>query len=195
MKKVISFLSVFLALISFSGISAGPFEVDIAHSSVGFQIRHLVANVNGSFRDFNGSFGFDEKKPEASKVSFKVKVATINTNEKKRDDHLRGEDFFDVKKFPEMSFESTKFSALGKNKYKLEGNLTIKGVTKKIVFDVDYMGTGKDPWGNTKSGFSATTEINRKDFGMNWNKNLDNGGYLLGDEVKITVNVEAVAKQ
>ncbi|MCE9501258.1 MAG: YceI family protein [Leptospira sp.] len=195
MKKRFSIVSGFLVLLAFTGVNAGQFEVDPGHSSVNFQVRHLVTNVNGLFTDFNGSFTFDEKKPETSKVSFKVKVTSINTNEKKRDDHLRSEEFFDIKKFPEMSFESTKIASAGKNKYKLEGNLTIKGVTKKVVFDTEYTGTGKDPWGNVKSGFSASSVINRKDFGINWNKTLDNGGYLVGDEVKITVNVEAATKQ
>lgn len=195
MKKRFSIVSGFLVLLAFTGVNAGQFEVDPGHSSVNFQVRHLVTNVNGLFTDFNGSFTFDEKKPETSKVSFKVKVTSINTNEKKRDDHLRSEEFFDIKKFPEMSFESTKITSSGKNKYKLEGNLTIKGVTKKVIFDTEYTGTGKDPWGNVKSGFSASSVINRKDFGINWNKTLDNGGYLVGDEVKITVNVEAATKQ
>lgn len=173
---------------------AADYSVDASHSSVGFRIRHLVTKVKGEFKDFEGTFKFDENKPENSRVKFKIKAGSINTNNKKRDKHLVDIDFFNVKKFPTITFVSKKVSASGKNKYKLEGDMTMVGVTKPVTFEAEYTGIAKDPWGGTRAGFSASALIDRKDFGMSWNKSLDAGGFILGDEVNIDVEIEAVQK-
>ena len=170
----------------------GEFKVDKAHSSVQFTIRHLVSHVSGQFKDFEGTVSFNSSQPKNSKVSAKVKVASIDTNDKKRDDHLKSDDFFSAKKFPEMTFVSTGVTSEDDKKYKMMGNLTLHGVTKPVVFDVEYLGEATDPWGGHRAGFTGTAKINRKDFGMNWNKVLDQGGMILGDDVTILLNMEAL---
>lgn len=173
---------------------AAEYSVDKDHSNVGFQVRHMLSKVNGEFTDFESNFIFDDKKIEDSKGTFVVKTASINTRNQKRDDHLRSPDFFDSKKFPEMTFKSKKVTKAGDKNFKLEGDLTIKGVTKPVTFDGEYLGIEKDPWGNTRAAFTAKTKINRKDYGLNWNKTLESGGLLVGDDVEISLNVEAVQK-
>jgi polyisoprenoid-binding protein YceI len=187
-------LGLVAAATSVSMAQAAHYEIDGSHSHVGFKVRHLVSKLPGEFKEFEGTFDFDDKKPEDSKVVFKVKTASVYTNNEKRDDHLKGEDFFDVSKYPEMKFESATVTKAGKDKYKLKGNLTIRGVTKPVTFDVVYSGTAKDPWGNQRAGFTATTKINRKDFGLVWNKALDQGGLMIGDDVEITLEIEAIEK-
>jgi len=177
------------------GISAQATEytVDGSHSHVGFTVRHLISKLPGRFKDIDGKFTFDPADPKKMTGKFTVKTASVNTENEKRDDHLRNSDFFDSKKFPSMSFEAKKLVAKGKNKFALEGDLTIKETTKPVTFDMEYSGSAKDPWGNTRAGFAAVTKINRKDYGITWNKSLDAGGVLVGDEVEIALNVEAVA--
>jgi polyisoprenoid-binding protein YceI len=153
----------------------------------------MMSKVNGNFGKFTGTFSFDAKKPEAAKGVFTVEAASINTNNEKRDGHLKGDDFFNVGKFPTLTFNTTGFKKAGKG-FAMSGDLTMLGVTKPVTFNVEYLGAGKDPWGNSKAGFSATGKINRKDFGMVWNKALDAGGVLLGEEVEITLNIEAAEK-
>lgn len=194
MKTKLLSISIVAALFASSAMAA-DYEVDAAHSHVGFSIRHIVSKVPGFFKDYNGTFNFDEKNPEKSKAKFEIKTASINTGNVKRDDHLRNEDFFDAKKYPSIQFESKKVTSLGGNKYKLEGDMTMRGVTKPVSFDVEYTGAAKDPWGNMKAGFSATAQIKRKDWGLSWNKALDNGGLVLGEDVTITVEVEANQKK
>jgi polyisoprenoid-binding protein YceI len=198
MKKLPWITTAVLSLASLVSI-AGParasdFNVDPTHSSVGFQIHHLVGKVNGNFTDFSGDFTFDEKKPTASTVEFTAKATSINTQNDKRDKHLRSSDFFDVEKFPTLSFKSTKVTPAGKNKYKLAGDLTIHGVTKPATFVLEFGGIVKDPWNNIRAGFTATTKLNRKDFGLVWNKTLDTGGFMLGDDVDVTLQIEAIEK-
>ena len=181
-------------------ITTGPalgatYSIDKAHSTVGFKIRHLVGQVRGVFADFEGAFDFDEKNPSKSKGSVTIQTASINTQESKRDEHLKSVDFFDASKFPVMKFESAKVSKKGKDELELAGNLTIRDVTKPVKLNVLMGGIAKDPWGNTRSGFSATAKINRKDFGIVWNKTLDAGGLLIGDEVFITIEIEAIEKK
>ncbi len=198
--RTASFALVFTAIsaLLLSGLStaarAADYTIDKDHSHVGFTIRHLVGEVPGSFKDFAGDFSFDEKKPENAKVKVTVQTASVNTDNEKRDSHLKSPDFFDVQKFPTMTFESTQVTAEGDKKFKVTGNFTLRGVTKPETFNVTYAGTAKDPWGNTRVGFIATSKINRKDFGMVWNKVLDAGGAMLGDEVEIKLNIEAIQK-
>jgi polyisoprenoid-binding protein YceI len=182
-----------LALFIVSAAQAADYDVDASHSNVDFKIRHMMSKVNGNFGKFSGTFSFDAKKPEAAKGTFTVEATSINTNNEKRDGHLKGEDFFNVGKFPTLTFSTTGFKKAGKA-FAMKGDLTLLGVTKPVTFNVEYLGAGKDPWGNSKAGFSATGKINRKDFGMVWNKALDAGGVLLGEEVEITLNIEAAEK-
>jgi polyisoprenoid-binding protein YceI len=171
---------------------AAHFNVDSAHSSINFNIKHMVSKVNGHFNDFTGDFNFDPKKPTDSTAEMTIQTASISTDNVKRDTHLKSPDFFDADKFPTITFKSKKVEAHGKDKYKLVGDFTMHGVTKEVTFDVEFGGIAKDPMGSTRAGFTATTKINRKDFGIIWNKALDSGGYLLGDDVAITVQLEGI---
>jgi polyisoprenoid-binding protein YceI len=173
--------------------SAGKtFDIDPHHTSVTFRVRHLFTKVNGRFDKFDGKIEFDPAKPEQVKVQGSIDVASINTNVDKRDEHLRSKDFFNAEKFPQITFVSTKVTDVDpKSKTgKLHGELTIHGVTKPVVLEVAFLGEAADPWGNKKGGFNATTTINRKDFGLNWNETLETGGVLVGEEVEIEVSAE-----
>lgn len=172
-------------------VNAADYTVDSAHTNVTFHVRHLFTKVVGRFDRFSGKISFDPAKPEATKVEGSVDVTSINTNNEKRDKHLRAPDFFDAEKFPTITFSSTKVSDVSKTAGKLHGTLTIHGVAKPVVLDVEFLGEGSDPWGNKKAGFSAKTTINRKDFGLNWNETLETGGVLVGEEVEIEIAAEA----
>jgi polyisoprenoid-binding protein YceI len=171
---------------------AADYTVDASHSSVGFGIKHLVGKVKGEFTDKEGTFSFDPAKPTDATGKFTVKMASVSTNNAKRDEHLKSGDFFDVQKFPEMTLDKVKVKpGKGKDKYKLTGDLTLHGVTKPVSFDLEFTGLAKDPWGNMRAGFSAEGKINRKDFGIVWNKSLDAGGLMLGEDVSIELQIEA----
>jgi polyisoprenoid-binding protein YceI len=177
----------------FATVSAAKtFQIDAQHTGVTFRVRHLFTKVNGRFDKFAGKIDFDPAKPQEAKVEGSIDVASINTNVDKRDAHLRSKDFFDVEKYPTITFVSTKVSDVdpAKKTGKLHGKLTIHGVTKPVVLDVAFLGEAADPWGNKKGGFSATTTINRKDFGLNWNETLETGGVLVGEEVEIEISAE-----
>jgi len=171
--------------------SVRTFSIDKAHSDVTFQVRHLITRVSGRFTDYSGTIEFDRDNPSQSKVAFTIQASSIDTAEAKRDEHLRSDDFFSAEKFPTLSFRSTKISPRGGDLYDVEGDLTIRDVTRRIVLPVTHLGTAKDPWGNEKLAFEAETKINRKDFGLNWNAALETGGFLVGDEVKISIQVQA----
>jgi polyisoprenoid-binding protein YceI len=172
-------------------LAADTYQFDKSHTTVGFQVRHVVTNVGGKFQDFVGTIKVDRARPESSSVEFTIQAASINTNEPKRDEHLKSADFFDVANQPTITFKSTSVKATGKDTYEVTGNLTLRGVTKQITLPVTFLGEGKDPWGNEKMGFEIATTLNRKDYGINWNKALDQGGFLVGDEVKVQISVEA----
>jgi polyisoprenoid-binding protein YceI len=172
-------------------LAADSYSFDKAHTTVLFQVRHIFTNVTGKFRDFEGTIQVDRVNPSASSVEFTIQAASIDTNEPKRDEHLRSADFFDVANNPKITFKSTSVKPAGKDAYQVTGDLTMHGVTKPVTLAVAYLGEGKDPWGNEKLGFDVTGTLNRKDFGINWNKALDNGGVLVGDEVKVQIGVEA----
>jgi polyisoprenoid-binding protein YceI len=174
--------------------SAATYKIDKDHSSIGFKIRHLVSKVPGSFNDFEGAFVYAPDQPEQWNVNAKVNPASIDTNVEQRDKHLRSPDFFDVEKYPEMTFVSTKVTDVTKSSAKLHGDLTMHGVTKPVVLDLRIHGEGKDPWGNTRAGFTATTTINRKDFGLGWNQALETGQLLVGEDVDITLDIEGIAE-
>jgi polyisoprenoid-binding protein YceI len=174
---------------------AAVWDIDPSHSHVGFRIRHLVTKVNGQFDKFKGSLNFDEKSLKDLSALADIDTSSVNTNEPKRDTHLKTADFFDVEKFPSMTFKSTGVKNLKGSQFQLVGDLTLHGITKPVTLDVEMGGVTQDPWGGTRSGFSAKGMLNRKDYGMVWNKALDNGGFLVGDEVEIDIEVEAVKKK
>jgi polyisoprenoid-binding protein YceI len=168
-------------------------KIDPAHSNAQFSVRHLmIANVKGEFTRVSGQVLFDPSKPESLSAGATIDVSTINTREPDRDTHLKSPDFFDVGKYPTITFKSQRALA-SSDGLKLTGDLTIHGVTREVTLEVDGPTPPvKDPWGNTRVGASATTKINRKDFGLRWNQALETGGVMVGDEVRITLDVELV---
>ncbi len=184
------FLSFLLFVPAFlPSASAATYKLDSDHTTVSFQVKHLFTNVRGTFNEFEGAFDYDPEKPETWKAAATVQAKSIDTHVKQRDTHLQSADFFDVEKFPTLQFKSTKFSDITPTGAKMEGLLTIHGVEKPVVFDVEIHGVAKDPWGNVTAGFTATTKINRKDFGLTWNKAIETGQLLVGEEILITVDV------
>jgi len=186
-----------LAIVSASpALAAETYTIDKQHSEASFQIRHLgISNVRGRFGDFDGAINIDRAKPESSSVELSIKAASIDTGTPDRDKHLRSADFFDVEKFPTITFKSTKVVPRGGNNYDVTGSLTMHGVSKEITIPVTHLGFVKDPWGNDKAGFELNTTLNRKDFGLTWNKALETGGLLVGEDVKISINLETAQKK
>ena len=184
-----------LLLIPALAFGQAVYEIDSAHSGAHFAVRHMaVSNVRGEFGGVKGSIVYDPKNLAASKVEATIDARTINTREPKRDDHLKSADFFDVAKFPTLSFRSKQFYQQA-GQLKVKGDLTMHGVTKEVVLDVDGpTPEAKDPWGKLRIGAQATTRINRKEWGLLWNKTLEAGSLLVGEEVSITLDLEAVRK-
>ncbi|ATB35984.1 hypothetical protein CYFUS_001398 [Cystobacter fuscus] len=175
---------------------ATEYDIDAAHSSAQFAVKHMmVSNVRGSFSKVTGTANIDEKDITKSTIEASIDATTFNTNDTARDEHMRGPEFFDTAKYPALTFKSTKVVKAGKN-LKVSGELTMHGVTKPVVLDVEGFTTeSKDPWGNFKRGGTATTKINRKDFGLSWNKVLETGGVAVGEEVSITIDLQLTKKQ
>jgi polyisoprenoid-binding protein YceI len=181
------------AKVTYAPVPGGDYNIDPAHSIIGFSIRHLeIAWVEGRFKDFKGTIHFDDSDITRSSVEFAAKVESIDTGVEPRDKHLRTADFFDVAKYPEMTFKSTRVERKGEGGYVLHGDFTLKGVTKQVQLPFTVTGAIKDPWGNTRFGVSAQTKINRRDFGINWGTALENGGIDVGNEVTIELQLEAV---
>lgn len=176
---------------------AAPWEIDASHSRLGFSVRHMmVSNTRGQFDKFGGTIDLDDKDPTKSTVDLWIDTASINTADAKRDEHLRNADFFDVAKFPKMTFKSTKIEKLGADKYKVTGNLTIKDATKPVVLTVEGPAKAvKDPWGGMRTGATASGTLNRKDFKLTYNSVLEGGGIAIGEEVKLDLEVELTAKK
>jgi polyisoprenoid-binding protein YceI len=170
------------------------YQIDKSHSEASFQVRHLLTKVRGRFSDFEGSITLDEANPERSSVSLTIQSASIDTNEPNRDTHLRSVDFFSVDEFATLTFASTQIDPKGNDRYDVTGDLTIRGVTKRIIVPVSLLGKATDPWGNDRLGFEAEFAINRKEFGLLWNAALETGGFLVGDDVRVTLSVQAVGK-
>jgi len=190
-RKTLIGLTAALVAIPSIALSA-HWNLDGSHSEVSFKIRHLgISSVVGNFHDFTGHLDFDPEDLSTFKAEATVQTASVDTDNDDRDNHLRSEDFFNVEKFPVMTFASTKVTDVKDDSFKLHGDLTIHGVTKPVVFDVDFNGVVDDPWGNTKTGLSAETKINRKDFGLTWNKALEAGGLVVGEDVTIMLEIEA----
>ena len=196
MKRFISSIVAVIALNLPVAALASTWAIDTEHSNVGFKVKHLmVSNVKGSFEKFTGTVDLNDKDSAKSRVEVSIDTASINTNVQKRDEHLRSADFFDVAKFPAMTFVSKKVVKAGKDRLKVTGDLTLHGVTKEVVLDVEGpTKESKDPWGNIRKGASATTKINRKDFGLTWNAALETGGVVVGDEVAISLEIELIRK-
>ena len=168
--------------------------MDAAHSTVGFSVRHLAGRTKGVFRAFAGSFTFDPKKPEAVKGSFTAKAASIDTGMAKRDEHLRSPDFFDAEKHPVLTLTPVSVKAAGPGTYLLLADVTLRGVTKRVPFDLAHLGSEKSPWGQTADGFTAKGVLNRKEFGLGWNKVLESGNLLVGEDVTLEFELEAIRK-
>jgi len=175
--------------------TTSTWEIDPAHSSIQFGVRHLmISTVKGKFPKFTATAVADEKEPTRAVVEASIDTASIDTGEAKRDEHLRSPDFFDVAKYPTITFKSTKVEPAGDHRYKLHGDLTMHGVTKPVVLDVEATAPVKGMRGETRAGARATTKVNRKDFGINWSKTMDGGGVVVGDDVDVTIEVEGVKK-
>lgn len=168
------------------------FIIDQAHSEAVFQVRHLITKVRGRFSNFEGRVEFDQERPENSSVNVTIDAASIDTNEPDRDKHLRSNDFFGVETHPQIRFNSTEVRKTGANTFDVAGALTIKGVTRDVVLPVTFLGVAKDPWGKSRAGFETAITINRKDYGLLWNAALETGGFLVGDEVSISLSIQAV---
>jgi len=173
-----------------AALSAETYVIDKNHSDASFQIRHFASKVRGRFADFGGTIQADPAKPEAASVEFTIKTASIDTNQPDRDKHLRSADFFDAEKFPEITFKSSKMTPTGKDKYDVTGTLTMHGVSKEVTLPVTFLGRMKDPRGNEIASFELETKLNRKDFGMTWNRALDAGGFMLSDDVDVQISLE-----
>ena len=170
------------------------FSVDKAHSEATFQVRHLLTKVRGHFADFSGTIEYDEAQPEKSSVAITIQAASIDTHEPNRDAHLRSDDFFAAETYPTLHFASTHVTPAGRDRFDVTGDLTIRGVSKRITVPVSLLGKATDPWGNEKLGVETEFTINRKEFGLTWNAALETGGFLVGDDVKVTLSVQAVGE-
>ena len=166
-------------------------QIDTAHSHIQFSVRHMmISKVRGEFTKFSGAVNLDEANPAASTVDLKIEAASIHTRDEQRDGHLRSADFFDAENHPYLTFKSTSVKVADSNHAKLNGDLTIRGISHPVTLDVEYQGQSKNPWGITIAGFEATTKINRKDWGLAWNAVLETGGIAVGDEVSIDIELE-----
>ena len=173
---------------------AETWTIDASHSSVDFKVRHFFAKTAGGFADFSGTIVFDAENPDASSVEATVVMASLNTNNEDRDNHLRSEDFFAVETYPTMEFKSTKVAKDGDD-FVATGELTLHGVTQTVDMNFEFLGAGPDAWGGVRAGFTATMDIDRKAFGISWNKTLDQGGTVLGEKVAVSIEIEAVQQQ
>ena len=173
-----------------------PWQIDASHSHVGFSVKHMmIATVRGEFKSYTGTLELDTNDVTQSVITGEIDVASIDTREEKRDEHLRSADFFDAATYPKMTFASRRIERLEGNEYRIVGDLTIRGITREVVLDAEYAGIHKDPWGNTRTGFSLSGQIDRKDFGLSWNAALETGGVLVGEKIKLTLDIEAVLQE
>ncbi len=194
MKRFIASLALVALVLAPGFARAEPvsWKIDPVHSSVTFKIRHLVSRVQGEFKDLNGTIAFDPADASAGSVAVTIAAASIDTKNDYRDKDLRSGNFFDVETYPEITFKSTGAETTPDGKLQVTGDLTMHGVTRPVVLDAEFLGSGPHPRGGRVAGFAATTTLNRKDFGITWNKVLDAGGTLLGDDVQVEINLEAV---
>jgi polyisoprenoid-binding protein YceI len=193
MKKAIILALLSPLLIAHSAFAADTFVFDKAHSTIGFQVRHLFSKVPGKFNDFSGQIQLDEANPEQSTVEVTIKTASVDTGVKMRDDDLRSPNFFDAKKFPELTFKSTSVKRTAENTADVTGDLNMHGVTKEVVLKVELLGKGAGMQGTTVSGWDASTALKRSDFGLSWSKVIE-GTQVVGDDVQIELHIEADKK-
>ncbi len=173
--------------------TSGTWVIDPTHTVIGFTVRHaMVAKVRGRFNEFSGSFTLDGDNPSASRAEITIQTASFDTQNTERDTHVRSADFLDVENYPTMTFTSTKVDVTGPNTFTVTGDLTIRGTTKSVPVTFELLGTSKDPWGGTRIGFEGEGEINRKEYNLTWNVALETGGVLVAENVKLTLDVEAV---
>jgi polyisoprenoid-binding protein YceI len=196
-RRVLVSTILFGALGASSVALASDWDIDAGHSRVGFGVRHMmVSTVHGTFGKYTGSVALDDKDVTKSTTHLEIDATSINTGDAKRDEHLRSPDFFDTAKFPKITFDSTKIEKRGADGLAITGNLTLKNVTKPVVLTVTGLtGEAKDPWGGTRRGATASAKINRKDFGLTWNKGLETGGVLVGEDVNLELEVELTKKK
>jgi len=195
MRRLLTAAAILTCALGVQPAWAATYTLDADHTAVSFKVRHLFSYVRGTFNQFEGTFEYEPGAPDTWKANAVIQADSIDTRVKERDKHLRSKDFFEVDKFPAITFVSTKVTDVTPEGAKLHGDLTIHGVTRPVVLDLAIHGAGKDPWGNVRSGFTATTAINRKDFGLTWNQALEAGKVLVGDEVEITIEVEGLLKK
>lgn len=173
-------------------MSKSVWQIDPAHTGVEFAVKHMmISTVKGRFGEVSGTITLDEADLSGSSVEVEIDAASIDTRQPDRDAHLRSADFFDVEKFPKLTFRSRRIEVAGGDRFRVIGDLKIRDVTREVVLDATYEGRGKDPWGNEKAGFTAQTSIDRRDFGLTWNAALETGGILVGNEIKINLEVQA----
>jgi polyisoprenoid-binding protein YceI len=189
-KALLQALCLTFVLPALAAADPAAYKVDSDHSGVNFTIRHFVSNVSGRFKDFEGVIKYDKANPAASSVNFTIQTRSIDTDNDDRDNHLRSPDFFDAEKFPTMTFTSTSIKAVDADTLEVTGDLTMRGVTKKVTVPVDVLGSVKTPKGE-KAGFESAFKLDRKEYGIAWNRMLDTGGAILGDDVKIVISIEA----
>jgi polyisoprenoid-binding protein YceI len=187
---------VVLAAVGMAQVALGStWQLDADHSAAEFSVKHMmVSNVKGQFSKVAGTVNLDEKSPSKSSVEATIDATTVDTRQAKRDAHLKSPDFFDVAKYPTISFKSTSVKKVGKDHFQVAGNLTLHGVTRPVVLDTQVTASAKDPWGNTRRGLHATTKVNREDYGLKWNQALEAGGVLVGNEVSIAIDGEMIQK-
>src|SRR5690606_5317929 len=182
-----------LTILKFTQMSKSRWAIDPSHSQIGFKVKYMMfIHVSGRFNDFQAVVENDDDQFETSVISFSANVNSVDTNSFDRDDHLRSADFFDVERFPTITFKSTGIQKIDETKFEVSGDLTIRDVTKNIILEVEHSGSMKDPWGNTKAGVILSGKINRKDFGLNWNTSLETGGVLVGEDIKLISDIQLI---
>lgn len=177
-------------------VKTGTWTIDSAHSNVEFSVKHMmISTVKGQFSDVEGTIQLNAEQPEMSAVNAKIDTSSITTFNEQRDEHLRTNDFFNAEQWPDMTFQSTKVEQVSDDRSKVHGDLTIRDVTKPVVLDTEFDGQILDAFGKQRTAFTATTEINRKDFGINWNGAIEAGGVVVGDKVKVTLHIAATLQE
>jgi polyisoprenoid-binding protein YceI len=191
MRKTVILAALVLVLGYGAAAAQGTYTIDTVHSNVGFKIRHLVSKVSGEFTDFEGTIVADFENLDTSSVEFTIQAASIDTKNEKRDDHLRSEDFFNVEKYPEIRFKSSKITRVDEDTFAVDGTLTMRGVAKEISLMVDFLGE-MFAMGGIRAGYELTTTVNRMDYGVSWNRAVEAGGFVLGDDVEVNIALELI---
>lgn len=191
MRKTVILAALVLVLGYGAAAAQGTYTIDTVHSNVGFKIRHLVSKVSGEFTDFEGTIVADFENLDTSSVEFTIQAASIDTKNEKRDDHLRSEDFFNVEKYTEIRFKSSKITRVDEDTFAVDGTLTMRGVAKEINLMVDFLGE-MSAMGGIRAGYELTTTVNRMDYGVSWNRAVEAGGFVLGDDVEVNIALELI---